>query len=684
MTSSFSVNKGLEEPASGDYVNAWATPVNANWTVIDTALGGTTTISVTGISAPTTALTLVQYRPPNIEFTGTLATNLNYQIPTGVGGTWSINNATTGAFVLTFSIATGNSLTLSAGRTLIISDGVTVALAGTLSATSVGAVLYPETAAESAASVVPTNISIPSLDPARYGVVGDGVTDDTAAWARWLSVINQITTPGPLHSYGIRAEPTSFGGYPKNLQNVVLGDLSNTAFGYLSQQFTSGSGGTPVLGNCSYGAETLTANVTGQFCTAIGTLNQNFATGAGFNTSVGYGCMYNLLIGTSNVGMGFECLHDNQNGSANCVYGYAAQHVGLANGGTRDVNQVTVVGTFAGELNFADNITAIGYSALKNNKGNGNLGVGFQAGLNITTGTQNVCVGDTAGGSMTTGSNSTIVGFQAGLNLTTTPGFNTYLGSLAGFWNTTATQNVAVGYNALGGTNGANGSGGNTAVGYGAMQLCQNPGNCTGLGQISLRNVTTGASNTAVGNASLANVTSGGNNTGVGDTCGSTLTTGGNNTVIGKDTAVSAGTATNQTSLGFAAACIADNQITLGNSSVTALRCQVTTITAISDARFKADIAELDVPDGFLDEVQIAIYHWTDPTMPSGWQVGVIAQQLDELQTRYGVEWLGLVDKTNPDRWEATPGKLLFLVVQRVQRQEARLKRIESKLWGTE
>lgn len=129
MTSTFSTNKGLEEPASGDYVNAWASPVNGNFSAIDSALGGTTNISVTGISAPTTTLTLTQYRPPNIEFTGTLGANLSYQIPTGVGGMWSINNATTGAFTLAFSIAAGNAMTLAPGRTLIISDGATVALA---------------------------------------------------------------------------------------------------------------------------------------------------------------------------------------------------------------------------------------------------------------------------------------------------------------------------------------------------------------------------------------------------------------------------------------------------------------------------------------------------------------------------------------------------------------------------
>jgi hypothetical protein len=130
MTSQFTGNKGFEQPAAGDYVNAWAPVVNLNWSEIDLALGGTTSISVTGISAPTTTLTLAQYRPPNIEFSGTLSANLNYQIPTGVGGMWSLSNETpASAFTLSFSIAAGNSLTLPPGRILIISDGATVSIA---------------------------------------------------------------------------------------------------------------------------------------------------------------------------------------------------------------------------------------------------------------------------------------------------------------------------------------------------------------------------------------------------------------------------------------------------------------------------------------------------------------------------------------------------------------------------
>ena len=122
-------NKGFDLPTTGEYVNAWGPVVNQNFTEIDTALAGTTDISVTGVTAGTYTLTLTQYTPPNIEFTGVLSALLNYQIPAGIGGVWTINNATTGAFTFIVSIASGNSLVLVAGRSIIISDGAALALA---------------------------------------------------------------------------------------------------------------------------------------------------------------------------------------------------------------------------------------------------------------------------------------------------------------------------------------------------------------------------------------------------------------------------------------------------------------------------------------------------------------------------------------------------------------------------
>jgi hypothetical protein len=131
--STFSPNKNIEEPASGSYNNAWAMPVNANWTLIDTAFGGTTSIVVTGITGPSITLSSAQYTPPNIEFTGTLSAALNYILPSGVGGLWSIYNNTTGAFTLLIfcqNTGGGTSVLLPQGqRSFVNSDGFNVALA---------------------------------------------------------------------------------------------------------------------------------------------------------------------------------------------------------------------------------------------------------------------------------------------------------------------------------------------------------------------------------------------------------------------------------------------------------------------------------------------------------------------------------------------------------------------------
>ncbi len=130
--STFSVNKSLEEPASGSYTNAWAAPVNANWALIDTCFGGVTSISVTGVVSNIT-LSAAQYQPPNIELNGVLSVNLVIFVPGGVGGFWSVSNNTTGAHTLAFNCAAGGGVTITQGqRAFVICDGANVALAQSL------------------------------------------------------------------------------------------------------------------------------------------------------------------------------------------------------------------------------------------------------------------------------------------------------------------------------------------------------------------------------------------------------------------------------------------------------------------------------------------------------------------------------------------------------------------------
>jgi parallel beta-helix repeat protein/putative cofactor-binding repeat protein len=53
----------------------------------------------------------------------------------------------------------------------------------------------PQTAAEVAASVTPTNFEFPQGDVRRYGAVLDGTTDDSAALQRWANVTGELTFP---------------------------------------------------------------------------------------------------------------------------------------------------------------------------------------------------------------------------------------------------------------------------------------------------------------------------------------------------------------------------------------------------------------------------------------------------------------------------------------------------------
>lgn len=127
MASTFTTSKHLEKPANGDYVDDWDVPVNADWDAIDVVFGGSTAINVVGISG-TTTLTFTQYRPQYFIFSGLLTANVNYQLPTGVGGAWTLLNLTTGAFTVTFSSAGGGTSVLAPRNSYlnVRSDGTNI------------------------------------------------------------------------------------------------------------------------------------------------------------------------------------------------------------------------------------------------------------------------------------------------------------------------------------------------------------------------------------------------------------------------------------------------------------------------------------------------------------------------------------------------------------------------------
>ena len=90
MTATYTQNKNLAKPASGD--TNWGNTLNTDtFDKIDLAFGGTSSITVTGANA---TLTEAQYQPMTMKFlpggAGTAA--LTYTLPAGVGGQWIVWN----------------------------------------------------------------------------------------------------------------------------------------------------------------------------------------------------------------------------------------------------------------------------------------------------------------------------------------------------------------------------------------------------------------------------------------------------------------------------------------------------------------------------------------------------------------------------------------------------------------
>jgi len=69
MASTYTTNKVIEKPGSGDYPNAWAAPVNSDWDVIDQAFGAVTSLNATSGSV---TLTAAQYRSLSLSISGAM------------------------------------------------------------------------------------------------------------------------------------------------------------------------------------------------------------------------------------------------------------------------------------------------------------------------------------------------------------------------------------------------------------------------------------------------------------------------------------------------------------------------------------------------------------------------------------------------------------------------------------
>lgn len=119
MVSTFTPNIQLEEPARGDDVGTWDTPVNNNMTLLDLVSGAINTISLN--NSPV-VLSAAQFQSKNITFNSTLTGSVAITFPTSFIKSYQIRNICTGSSAFVIALGT----TATGGKAICAPPGESI------------------------------------------------------------------------------------------------------------------------------------------------------------------------------------------------------------------------------------------------------------------------------------------------------------------------------------------------------------------------------------------------------------------------------------------------------------------------------------------------------------------------------------------------------------------------------
>ena len=237
-------------------------------------------------------------------------------------------------------------------------------------------------------------------------------------------------------------------------------DGHNTFLGISAGNFTLAGTGTEASDNTGVGYHSLDAITTGSGNTAVGSNALTSLTTATGNIAIGKGALENNTTGSNNIAIGNSTLNTVTTGVIDSI---AIGTQALISATTGDDNFTLGHNALAVLTTGSQNV-AIGFSAMLNNNGTGNVAIGGSNALytnasgnyNVAIGEQslrytdasnNVAVGYKTGwsGGANTIANNVIVGYQSGYSLLTGGDDNTLLGYQAGATLTTGSNNIIIG-----------------------------------------------------------------------------------------------------------------------------------------------------------------------------------------------------------------------------------------------
>lgn len=504
-----------------------------------------------------------------------------------------------------------------------------------------------------------------------------------------------------------------------NNTTITLPTTSGTLA--LTSDITGGGGGSLTIQDegSNLATDATTLNFVGSGVVASGTgatktITISGSSGGGGTTSETYGASLagklGLNIGTGNIIVGSSSTNsvaqpipslNNTGGEYNTVMG------SLSGNNVISSDRNTLIGAFAGQNNTeSSNNTSVGYYAGRqgyttglNNYDNTSIGYyAFSNGGNCQSRQRNTSIGAYAGNLITTGDYNISLGYSAN------PARNSHSNAVTiGTYANGGLSGVSIGYQA--GQNGSIYSYYNNFVGYRAGWDVNGQDHCNyfgflsgyeggsgnynnGVGSYTLRNQTNGHSNTVMGHYAGYNINTGDHNVGVGYYAGEDITTGTGNVCIGSYTGSGSGTVTGSYNvmLGWDAepASSSDNwSITLGNSSITSLRCNVQSISSLSDQRDKTSIEDLDLGLDFINAMRPVSFAWNrrDGTWLGRKEVGFIAQELHEVEMDFNsTDKTRLVSYADPSKLEATPMNTYPILVKAIQELSAKVDSLQTRI----
>lgn len=361
-----------------------------------------------------------------------------------------------------------------------------------------------------------------------------------------------------------------------------------------------------------------------------------------YNTGIGYRVLYSLTKGSWNVGMGYKVLYSNTEGNYNIGIGNQALEDNTTGSQNIAIGHYSLTKNLTGALNIAIGVYAlqnetdgtnnigIGEYALSTADGaSENIGIGAYALTDLTDGEGNTAIGDHAGDAVTTGDNNSVLGIDSGTNITTGNN-NVALGRLALGWTTTGSENVAIGLSA---------------------GMYQNDGSSQ---------LNTPEYSVYIGSGSKSG----------------SVPAGGEDAI------------TNEIVIGYNAIGNGSNTVKLGNTSISALHCQVA-LTVDSDKRIKRDIEPCPLGLDFIEDLRPVAFRKKNPmdypeeirdqlsVRPEDddrTYLGLIAQEVE-----HAVDGAAQVVRTDPRGKKAiTYEHLLMPMINAIQELNAKIERLEE------